>query len=107
MSLADFDNSNKFLQHDLAPLIAERDDLRAIAIDGGSTSVMTEMDIAQEWDGTETTTADRRALLRQAIGSDQVRILPARNAGKRVFDPNRIVLVPPDEPLVTENPTTE
>jgi site-specific DNA recombinase len=107
MSLADFDNSNKFLQHDLAPLIAERDDLRAIAIDGGSTSVMTEMDIAQEWDGTETTTADRRALIRQAIGSDQVRILPARNAGKRVFDPNRVVLVPPDEPLVTANPPTE
>ena len=64
---------------------------------------MTEADIAREWDDTETTTADRRALLRQAIGPDQVRILPSMNAGKRVFDPRRVLLVPADEPLATEN----
>ena len=74
MSLADFDNSYRFLQDDLARLIAERDDLKAVSIESGVTRTMTEADIAREWDDTETTTADRRALLRQAIGPDQVRI---------------------------------
>lgn len=103
MSLADFDNSYRFLQDDLARLIAERDDLKAVSIESGVTRTMTEADIAREWDDTETTTADRRALLRQAIGPDQVRILPSMNAGKRVFDPRRVLLVPADEPLATEN----
>jgi hypothetical protein len=97
MSLADFDNSYQFLQDDLGRLTAERDELKATATEEGATRTMTEADIASEWDDTDS--ADRRALLRQAIGPDQVRILPANNAGKRVFDPRRVILVPSDEPL--------
>jgi DNA invertase Pin-like site-specific DNA recombinase len=99
MSLADFDNSYRFLQDDLAPLVEERDQLRAIALGDGTAGVLSEGDVAEEWDGAETT-ADRRALLREAIGSDQLRILPARQHGKRVFDAGRVILVAATEPLL-------
>jgi site-specific DNA recombinase len=101
MSLADFDNSYRFLQDDLAPLVEERDQLRAIALGDGTASVMTDVDIAEEWDGAEST-ADRRALLREAIGADQLRFLPARQHGKRVFNPERIILVAASEPLLVD-----
>jgi site-specific DNA recombinase len=99
MSLADFDNSYRFLQDDLAPLVEERDQLRAIAPADSATGAMTEVDVAEEWDGADST-ADRRALLREAIGADQLRILPANQHGKRVFDPGRIILVAASEPLL-------
>jgi hypothetical protein len=97
MSLADFDNSNKYLQTDMTSLVAERDDLKGLTL-GDRVSVMTDVDVAREWDEAETV-ADRRALLREAIGSDQVRILPTKRGGP-VFNPNRVVLVARDEPLL-------
>jgi hypothetical protein len=104
MSLADFDNSYRFLQEDLSPLVVERDELSAIALGDGVVNTMTEVDIAREWDEAPTT-ADRRALLREAIGSDQLRILPAKQHGKRVFNPNRIILVDPAERLASDAPS--
>jgi site-specific DNA recombinase len=97
MSLADFDNSNKYLQADLTSLVAERDDLKGIML-GDRVSVMTDVDVAREWDEAETV-ADRRTLLREAIGADQVRILPTKRGGP-VFNPNRVVLVARDEPFL-------
>jgi site-specific DNA recombinase len=97
MSLADFDNSYKYLQADLTSLVAGRDELKGL-MPGDRVNVTTDVDVAREWDEAETV-ADQRAMLREAIGSDQVRILPAKRGGP-VFNPNRVVLVARNEPFL-------
>ena len=61
MTFADFDNSYRFLQDDLAPFVEERDQLRAIALGDEPGDVLSKVDVAKEWDGAETTRPPRPA----------------------------------------------
>ena len=98
MTLADFDKSYSFLRADLAPLLAEREQLFGGAIDG-PTEALSSVEVARHWDGAETV-AERRAMLVDAIGADQVRVLPAiPGTRKHVFNPDRIVLLPATTPF--------
>lgn len=99
MTLADFDKSYSFLRADLDPLVAEREQLAGGAIDG-PTRALSGAEVARHWDAAETV-QERRAMLVDAIGTDQVRVLPSI-PGTRVhaFNPDRIVLGPAGAPLV-------
>jgi site-specific DNA recombinase len=101
MSMADFERSYSFLHADLAPLLAEREQLSGSgAIDGPSVA-LSGVEVARQWDDAEDTTA-RRAMLVDAIGTDQVRVLPASafpDVRANAFNPDRIVLVPADAPF--------
>lgn len=55
--------------------------------------------MARHWDQAETA-QERRAMLVDAIGTDQVRVLPSIPGTRaHVFNPDRIVPGPPDVPL--------
>jgi hypothetical protein len=98
MTLADFDKSYSFLRADLDPLVAEREQLAGGAI-GGPTQALSGAEVARHWDEAETV-QERRAMLLDAIGTDQVRVLPSVPGTRvHVFNPNRIVLGPADAPL--------
>jgi site-specific DNA recombinase len=95
IKLKNFDESNAFLNADLEPLLKERDALTGGVTRDGPVRAMSSVDVARQWDDTEDI-AERRAMLRDAIGMDQLRVGPA--TGRR-FDPERIELVPLDAPL--------
>jgi site-specific DNA recombinase len=97
MKYADFTKSYDFLQRDLDALVRERDALSGGPTADGPVRAMSSEDVARQWDNAEDVVA-RRAMLRDAIGPDQVRILPAPRTGG-VFAPGRIVLVPTDHPF--------
>jgi DNA invertase Pin-like site-specific DNA recombinase len=98
MSLADFDKSYSFLRADLDPLVAERDLLAGGSIDG-PTEALTGAQVARHWDEADSV-QEKRAMLVDAIGSDQVRVLPSIPGTRvHVFNPDRIVLGPADAPL--------
>jgi hypothetical protein len=98
MSVADFNNSYGFLRADLEPLLAERDQLAGGSIDG-PTRALSSAEVARHWDEAGSF-QQRRAMLIDAIGTDQVRVLPSIPGTRRhVFNPDRIVLVPGDAPL--------
>jgi site-specific DNA recombinase len=99
MKYADFEKSYDFLQRDLEPLLKERDALSGGPTGDGPVQAMSSEEIAREWDGTEDVAA-RRAMLRDAIGPDHVRILPAV---RRKVDPNRVILVSPETPLAEQD----
>jgi hypothetical protein len=83
MSLADFDKSYSFLRADLDPLVAEREQLAGGSIDG-PTEALSGAEVARHWDEAESV-QERRAMLVDAIGSDQVRVLlDPGDAGARV-----------------------
>jgi site-specific DNA recombinase len=98
MSLSDFDKSYSFLRADLDPLVAEREHLAGGSIDG-PTEALSGAEVARHWDEADSV-AEQRAMLIDAIGSDQVRVLPSL-PGTRLhrFNPDRIVLGPADAPL--------
>jgi DNA invertase Pin-like site-specific DNA recombinase len=95
IKLKNFDESNAFLNADLEPLLKERDALTGGVTADGPIRAMSSVDVARQWDDTDDT-AERRAMLRDAIGMDQLSVGPA--TGRR-FDPERIKLVPHDAPL--------
>jgi hypothetical protein len=98
MTLADFDKSYNFLRADLDPLVAEREQLAGGSIDG-PTEALSGAEVARRWDEAEGV-QERRGMLVDAIGSDQVRVLPSIPGTRvHVFNPDRIVLGPPDAPL--------
>jgi site-specific DNA recombinase len=98
MTLADFEKSYSFLRADLHPLVAERDLLAGGAIEG-PTQVLSGAEVARHWDEAETV-QERRAMLVDAIGTDQVRVLPSIPGTRvHVFNPDRIVLGPAGAPL--------
>jgi hypothetical protein len=95
MTLADFDKSYNFLRADLDPLVAEQEQLAGGSIDG-PTQALSGAEVARHWDEAEGV-QERRAMLVDAIGSDQVRVLPSIPGTRvHVFNPDRIVLGPPD-----------
>jgi site-specific DNA recombinase len=99
LKLADFEKSYGFLQRDLEPLLKERDTLTGGLTGAGPIQTMSSVEVARQWDDARDTPdgiADRRAMLRDATGTDQLRVGPA--TGRR-FDPEQIKLVPPGEPL--------
>ena len=98
MTLADFDRSYRFLRADLDPLVAEREQLAGGSIDG-PTHALSSSEVARHWDQAETA-QERRAMLVDAIGTDQVRVLPSIPGTRaHMFNPDRIVLGPADAPL--------
>lgn len=99
IKLKNFDESYAFLAADLAPLLEERELLSGGSPEG-PTVALTGVEVAQQWDAADV--AERRAMLKNAIGADHVRIL----AGNRVrrFDRLRIVLVPADTPFAPQPP---
>jgi DNA invertase Pin-like site-specific DNA recombinase len=98
MTLADFDRSYRFLRADLDPLLAEREQLAGGSIDG-PTRALSSSEVARHWDQAETA-QERRAMLVDAIGTDQVRVLPSIPGMRaHMFNPDRIVLGPADAPL--------
>ena len=65
----------------------------------GPTVALSSVDVARPWDEA-VGTAERRAMLVDAIGADHVRVLPAIPGTRmHVFNPDRIVLVPADTPF--------
>jgi site-specific DNA recombinase len=98
MSVADFDNSYRFLRADLQPLLEERERLNGGAV-AGPTEALSTAEVARQWDDADTT-EERRAMLVVAVGADQVRVLPVI-PGTRAnqFNPDRVVLTPADTPL--------
>jgi hypothetical protein len=98
MTLADFDRSYRFLRADLDPLVAEREQLAGGSIDG-PTDALSSSEVARHWDQAETA-QEPRAMLVDAIGTDQVRVLPSIPGMRaHMFNPDRIVLGPADAPL--------
>lgn len=97
MKLVDFEKSYGFLQRDLEPLVKERDVPNSGFTGDGPPRVMSSDEVAQQWDEANDT-AERRAMLREAIGTEQLRVLPTPK--RHGFDPGRIILVPPDERFV-------
>lgn len=98
MTLDAFDKANEPLARDLAKLTAERDALSGGNLDGPTQAQPPEA-IAAQWDAAEI--AERRAMLTQALGRHQLRVLPYAGGGKRVFDRNRLRLINPDGTPVT------
>jgi DNA invertase Pin-like site-specific DNA recombinase len=98
MTLADFEKSYSFLRADLDSLLAEREQLAGGSIEG-PTEALSGAEVARHWDEAESV-QERRAMLIDAIGSDQVRVLPSIPGTRvHVFNPDRIVLGPADAPL--------
>jgi hypothetical protein len=86
------------LRADLDPLVAEREQLAGGSIDG-PTEALSGAEVARHWDEAEGV-QEQRAMLVDAIGADQVRVLPSIPGTRvHVFNPDRIVLGPPDAPL--------
>jgi hypothetical protein len=75
--------------------LKERDVLSGGPTGDGPVQAMSSEGIAREWDSTKDVAA-RRAMLRDATGPDQVRVLPA---ARRKLDPDRVMLVSPETPL--------
>jgi site-specific DNA recombinase len=98
MSLADFDKSYSFLRADLDPLVAERELLAGGSIEG-PTQALSGAEVARHWDEADGV-QERRAMLIDAIGTDQVRVLPSIPGTRvHVFNPDRIVLGPANAPM--------
>jgi site-specific DNA recombinase len=95
IKLKNFDESNAFLNADLEPLVNEKDVLTGGVAGDGPVRTMSSAEVARQWDAAEDV-AERRAMLRDALGMDQLRVSAA--TGRR-FNPERIKLVPHDAPL--------
>lgn len=98
ITLPVFDASNKHLMDDLAPLLDERESLSGGSPEG-PTVAMSEEQVADQWDTAESIMT-RRAMLVDAIGPKEVRVMPAVKNGKRTFDRNRVQLVDPKTPYL-------
>lgn len=94
IKLPAFDVSNKHLMDDLEPLLVEREELSGGSPDG-PTSAMSAKQVAAQWDDA-TDIMERRAMLVDAIGPMEVRIMPAVKNGKRTFDRKRVRMVRPE-----------
>lgn len=90
-----FDRSNRFLLADLEPLRAERDELSGGSVEGPTKALSAE-EIAHQWEQADL--IGKRALLVQARGMDELRIMPGKKSGKRTFSRDRMKLVPPGTP---------
>jgi hypothetical protein len=95
MTLDEYTVSSQFLTADLAELEQERDALSGGAPEGPTVALSAD-EIARQWDGAEIT--EKRALLVQACGPDEIRVVPSESAGKRMFTPDRMKLVNPATP---------
>ena len=73
MSVADFDNSYRFLRADLQPLLEERERLNGGAV-AGPTEALSTAEVARQWDDADTRGAPGDA--GRCRGADQVRVLP-------------------------------
>lgn len=86
-----FDKANEPLMADLERLYAERDALTGGAPEG-PTEAMSRDEVEAKWEAANI--AEKRAMLRDALGRDTLMIDPAVRNGKRTFDPERVKVDP-------------
>lgn len=98
IKLETFDASNRTLNADLAPLLAEREELTGGSLEG-PVRAMSAAQVARDWDAAEQSedcVQIRRGMLADALGTDEVWIMPGqRGVG---WKPERVQLVDPSNP---------
>ncbi|ANZ42603.1 hypothetical protein BBK82_09185 [Lentzea guizhouensis] len=97
ISLKTFEASHDPLMDDLTDLQAEYDELSGGAPEGPTTALAAEQ-IDAKW--ADADVVEKRAMLANAMGPLQIRILPSPKEGKRVFDRDRMITADPKAPFL-------
>ncbi|MCT2280312.1 recombinase family protein [Micromonospora chalcea] len=94
ITLRRYDAAARPLDRRIADLQRQRDELDAEAVVDVAPEVVaaSREQWQRRWDAPTTTTADRRALLRQALRGRRILVMPADPTAPRRFDPRRIVI---------------
>lgn len=105
ITLPNFDKSNRVLNADLEPLLAERKQLTGGDSPDGPIQAMGAAQVAREWDAAEQSPdclQIRRGMIADAIGSYEVWIMPGRRGVG--WKPERVRLVDPTNPPAVTAP---